>query len=286
MLAAAAAEPFDSDQHSFEIKWDGYRALARVEEGGCTLTSRQGRDITARFPALQGLATSVKKPPAVVDGEIVSFDERGQPRFGQLHRGQGMVVYVAFDLLVEGGVPLMHRPWHERRARLEGGTDPGQTMVLSPVVTGAGRALYRTVVEQGLEGMMAKDREGPYLPGRRSRYWLKIRNARTLDCVIVGFGRGRGRSLGALVVGCYGEDGLVPLGHVGTGFSEGEAADLLSRLHPRTPQPQGGKGVVWVEPDLVCRVEYLELTSDLKLRHVVFRGLRPGVDPASCRLPG
>lgn len=285
MLAEVALAPFDSDRHSFEIKWDGYRALARVEGGGCALTSRHGRDLTADFPSLQGLGTAVKELPAVLDGEVVALDRQGRSRFDQLRRGRGPVVYVAFDLLVVGGVPVMHHPWHERRARLEASVAASASVLLSPVVRGAGRSLYRAVVEQELEGMMAKDQNGPYLPGKRSRYWLKIRNTRTLDCVIAGFTRGRGQSLGALVVGCYGEDGLVLLGHVGTGFSEGEAVDLLARLRARTPQPAGGKGVVWVEPDLVCSVEYLELMPGLKLRQAVFRGLRSGVDPTSCRLP-
>ncbi|MEW6521974.1 MAG: non-homologous end-joining DNA ligase [Bacillota bacterium] len=286
MLAETAPGPFDSDRHVFEIKWDGYRALAHVTAGACTFYSRHAKDLTPTFPALRAVAASVRSVPAILDGEIVAFDHNGRPSFSRLRRGGGPVVYMAFDLLVTGGEPVMDAPWHRRRALLEEGMEPGEAIQLSPVVKGAGRALYRSVVERGLEGMMAKEMASPYLPGRRSGYWLKVRNVRTLDCVIAGVTAGKGRALGALVLACYLHGELVSVGQVGTGFSEAEAGSILARLRARVPQPKGSRGVLWVEPQLVCSVEYLEFTPDLQLRHPVFRGIRPDVDPQSCRLPG
>jgi DNA ligase D-like protein (predicted ligase) len=287
MLAATAPGPFDSPEHAFEVKWDGYRALAFVDGGAVRLQSRQLRDLTSAFPAVQALGTRVDATPAVLDGEVIAFDREGRPSFSALRNGSGVVVYMAFDLLVVAGEELFGRGWEERRARLEAEVRPSEVVQLSPVVRTHGRALYQTVLRRDLEGMVAKAVASPYLPGQRSSHWLKVRNVKTADCVITGYTPGRGRLIGALLLGCYDrDDRLVYVGHVGTGFSEEEARTVIGLTRPHALPRPARAGPTVVEPELACSVEYLEWTPDRRLRHPVFRELRPDLDPRQCRLPG
>lgn len=315
MLAAAAAGPFDSEHHLFELKWDGYRCLCFLDRDafpgtGLLLQSRNGRDLTPRFPELWALGRGPWRR-TVLDGELVAVRD-GRPDFYALQRRMGLpgargghgpagVCLVAFDLLMDAGEDLTGRPLAERRHRLaERLAGAGVAdVVLAPAFPHSGYALFEAACRLGFEGVVAKRLDGPYLPGRRSPLWLKIRRRRELDCVIGGVAPGAGEGgFGALLVGVYLRPGdrargapLRYLGHVGSGFRSPELRQLLASLRPRPSPPFAGvprryAGAVWVEPDRVCRVEYQELTPDGHLRHPVFRGLRPDKDPGECLWPG
>lgn len=290
MLACAAPAPFDSPRHLFEPKWDGYRCLAFVGAGETRLQSRNLRDITGQFAGLARLHTRLQGRSAVVDGEITAWQE-GRPSFSALQSGRGRLVFVAFDLLELEGRELLTCPLEVRRHALErvvptdGGDPP---LVLSPVVPERGRELFARAAELGLEGVVAKERGSPYLPGQRSRHWLKVKVRRTADCVIVGYRLAPGGDLGSLVLAVPAGDGWKLVGHVGTGWDRRTGAHILSLLRPAPPvvkaPPDLRHGVTWVEPRLVCSVAYLEVTGEGMLRHTSFIGLRRDLEPEEAGL--
>ncbi|MCL6635800.1 MAG: ATP-dependent DNA ligase, partial [Peptococcaceae bacterium] len=198
-MLAVSAEPFDSAEHLFEVKWDGYRGLAYLN-GGTVLRSRNLLDLTGMFPELAGLHGKVKELPAILDGEIVAL-ENGRPSFAALQsRGRtgglkgaacapagGPAVFIAFDILYSGGRSVMKMPLAERKRLLEETVEPGEEVILSRYVLRNGRAFYDLCVERGLEGVVAKRLDSIYLPGRRSSHWLKFRHTREADLVICGY---------------------------------------------------------------------------------------------------
>lgn len=307
MLAYTVPRPFDSPRHLFEPKWDGYRCLAFVEGGETRLQSRNLRDITGDFVSLGGLHRLVGARRAVLDGEITAW-EGGRPSFSALQARTGRVVFVAFDCLELEGRCLLNRPLEERRAALErivvapsigdesGTTAPtaeaatgdpgGAQLILSPVVPDRGRSLFRRTADLGLEGVVGKERGSPYLPGQRSRHWLKVKVRRTADCVIMGYRLAPGGELGSLVLAVPAQEGWQVVGNVGTGWDRATAARVLSLLRLLRPAPAPARlppefrhGVTWVEPRVVCSVAYLEVTRDGVLRHTSFQGLRPDLEP-------
>ncbi len=297
MLAETAPGPFDGDEWLFEVKWDGYRALAFLERGragGRTrLQSRRLRDLSPAYPELGRLHGLLQAEEAVLDGEVVAL-RNGRPDFQTLQAGGRPVVYVAFDLLELDGRPLLGRPLGERKKLLAEAIGQGPELVHSGFVRGSGVDFHRAAVAQGLEGSMAKRLGGFYHPGRRTRDWLKVRNVRRTFALVVGFSRAAdARPLGALLLGVVDRGGrLVYAGHVGTGFDEAEGARLVGLLGPAGPcllaggEPRDLRGrVVWVHPHRVVEVEYLEWTRDGRLRHPVYRGLRPDKDAADCGAP-
>ena len=309
MLAVAADEPFDSPAFAFEPKWDGVRTLAFVDGGEVRLQSRNLLDCTRQYPEIEiGVAEAVTGAyHAILDGEIVALDERGVPSFQRLQprmhqqdegairklRRSTPVVYNAFDLLYVDGADLTRRPLRERQKLLEEALTPMGPIRRSEPFVGTGRALFDAVREQGLEGIVAKRLDSSYTPGR-SAAWVKIKAARTMDCVVGGWTAGQGgraATLGALLLGVYRDDAaLVPVGHVGTGFDERTLKDLLAALReresPSSPfvrEPRTNQPARWCLPELVCEVQYTEITNDGTLRHPTYRGLRPDIDPQDCR---
>ncbi|MGB9802691.1 non-homologous end-joining DNA ligase, partial [Desulfofundulus sp.] len=242
-MLAVAAEPFDSPDFLYEVKWDGYRVLAYLD--GCTvLRSRNLRDITTTFPELDELHRYVKKLPAIIDGEIVVIQD-GLPSFAALQargrledplKAKNMAsrypaMLMAFDVLYAGGRPFLNEPLCRRKELLAEIVKPGDRVLVSEFVLNQGRAFTAACVARGLEGAMAKHLDSPYLPGRRSSYWRKFRRTREADLVICGYQMGRGqRRLGALVLGGYRGEELVYQGKVGTGFGRDEEEYLLGLL--------------------------------------------------------
>lgn len=294
MLAGSAAEPFDDPAWAFELKWDGYRALALVTSDATELRSRTGRDLTASYPALGDLRRALLCQEAVLDGEVVVLDPDGAPDFNALQNGRGPVTYVAFDLLHLDGEWIEDRPWSERRALLAGIVAPEAppALMLSDHVIGAGRDLFAAAAANGLEGVIAKRADAPYRPGRRVGEWLKVKTRQELTAVIGGFTEGagsrRGR-VGALLVGEPAGDGsLTYLSHVGSGLSDAVARELWDRLRAievgespfANAVPPAPARPRWVRPELSCEVTYGERTPDGRLRASVFHGLvEPGEDP-------
>lgn len=307
MLARRAERPFSSPDYRFEIKWDGYRCLAFLDRG-TFLQSRHGHDLTPMFPELARLHEVIERRPAVIDGEIVAI-AGGRPSFAALQQRTGWqgtrraaaaggpvpAVLVAFDLLGAGGEVLAGRPLAERVALLEELVPPGGEggLVVSRGVVGAGEELFELARSQGLEGVVAKRLDSPYLPGSRTPYWQKIKAERTVEAVVGGLVAGGHAGIGALLLGMFDDRGrLVYVGHVGTGFGTAELRQLLSRVRARPtspfhrpPERARGAAVVWTEPEVVCEVAFLTWTAEGRLRHAVFRRLRDDIDPAECRLP-
>jgi bifunctional non-homologous end joining protein LigD len=291
MLAALADDLPGGGDWVYEVKWDGYRALGYVRGGEARLVSRNGNDLTQRFPDVaKALARAARSPECVVDGEVCALDERGRPSFSAMQQGKAgtPIVYEVFDALEVDGVPILDLGLVERRGRLEALLDERQKTVRISSFFDDGKALYDAAVEQELEGVMAKRRESRYLEGKRSRDWLKIKTHGRQEFVIVGWTKGQGRRagrFGSLVLAAYRGDELHWVGNCGTGFSERAIDELLVRLEPlrrdssplaAVPKmPKIRKGdVVWVEPELVCEVRFAEWTHDEHLRAPSFVGLR------------
>jgi bifunctional non-homologous end joining protein LigD len=274
----------------YEMKWDGYRAIATIRDGELSLRSRNGLDMTATYPELSGLVDSVAGD-AVLDGEIVALDAMGRPRFELLQRHEVAVRYVAFDVLELDGHPLERLPYHERRKRLAAAVSESDAV---RVPGDAGRDLRAALAMSsrlGLEGVMAKRRDSPYRAGRRSRDWVKLKHVRTQDVVVGGWRPGKGHradTIGSLLLGVH-EDGVLRyVGRVGTGFTDAELVRLRSRLEglARATSPLDGvpaadaREAHWVTPKLVGEVVYAEATGDGRLRAPAWRGWRPDKAPA------
>jgi bifunctional non-homologous end joining protein LigD len=300
MLATLTEEVPRGDGWAFEIKWDGYRIIAGLAGGDADLRTRKDQDYTQRFENVaRALPKALKTPDCVVDGEVVALDEEGRPSFSAMQQaGPGTpILYYVFDLLEVDGEPLIDLPLAERRERLEQLLDRrNQTVRLSEAFED-GNALLEAAKQQRLEGIMAKRLDSRYLPGRRTRDWLKIKARNRQEFVIVGYTRGKGRrerTLGSLILGVYQGGELVYAGNCGTGFTEQEIERLLAKLRPLerdTPpfrvvpkMPRVRKSdVIWVEPKLVCEVEFVEWTHDGHLRAPAYKGLREDKDPLDVR---
>ncbi|HET7573185.1 MAG TPA: DNA ligase D [Gaiellaceae bacterium] len=290
MLATLAERLPAGDGWLFEPKWDGYRALAYVRGGEATLRSRRGNDLTARFAAIaKELPKALRSPNAVVDGEVCALDERGRPSFSAMQQGKPgtPLVYELFDLLELDGEPLVGLPLSERRERLERLVIQSRTIQVSGAFDD-GEALLAAAGEQGLEGVMAKRAASPYREGKRGGEWLKVKTHGRQEFVVCGWTKGQGRRegrFGSLVLGVREGDEWRWVGNVGTGFGERDIDELLAKLEPLRrddspfpvvpKMPKVRKGdVVWVEPELVCEVEFAEWTHDGHLRAPSFQGLR------------
>jgi len=301
-MLAVNSQPFDSEKHLFEIKWDGYRSLAYLDNH-TLIRSRNLVDLTGNFPELCGLHHRIKKLPAILDGEIVVFED-GKPSFASLQaRGrlsmlkrvslasvERPAVFIAFDVLYTGGYSVMDKTLEERKKLLDGMLRQTEELVLSRFILTQGLTYYDACIKEGLEGVIAKRLDGKYLPGHRSPSWQKFKNTREVDLVICGYQYGTGgRLLGSLILGGYRDGRLVYQGKVGTGFSEQAAAALLEKLVKLEIAEQSlvipskeKKQARWVRPILVCTVRYLTLTSEGYLRHSVFKGLRTDKTPDEC----
>jgi len=288
----------DGDRWAFEIKWDGVRAIAYSRPGELRFESRNLRDITKSYPELSKLNRALSHHEAVLDGEIVAFDEQARPSFSRLqsrmHVGSenaarrlaktNPVVYVAFDLLWLDGHSLMELPYEERRARLKELDLVGPHWQTPDHVLGDGEALLEATVQQGLEGIMAKRLDCPYEPGRRAKHWVKVKNKQREELTIVGWLPGEGRRrerIGALLVAEQRDDGSFRYaGRVGTGFDEAEL-DRLAKLlggrecdtAPVTNPRSAPKEAIWVQPRHCCEIEFGEWTKDRILRHPSYKGL-------------
>jgi bifunctional non-homologous end joining protein LigD len=303
MLAITADEPFDSPQFTYEAKWDGVRTLAFVDGGEVRLQTRNLLDCTKQYPEAHGVAEALTGGyQAILDGEVVALDEKGVPSFQRLQprmhlrdesavsrlRRSVPVIYEVFDVLYLDGEDLTRQPLRERRRRLEAALQPMGAIRLSEGFPGSGVALFKAVQEQGLEGIVAKRLDAPYVSGR-SAAWVKVKAFKTMDCVIGGWTEGQGgrhSTLGALIVGVYRDGKLMPVGHVGSGFDDRTLRDLLVTLKehqsPESPfavAPRVNQPATWCFPDLVCEVRYVELTRDGTLRSPTYLGLRSDIDP-------
>jgi bifunctional non-homologous end joining protein LigD len=305
MLATLGTLPTNDAGWAFEMKWDGLRALTRVEGGRITVTSRNERNVTVSYPELRGLGEQLGSTQAVLDGEIVRFDDEGRPSFARLQQRMHVasaaaaarlavvepVVLLLFDLLHLDGRSLLDLPYTQRRELLDGLGLDGAHWQTPPVFDGSGAAAAQASREHGLEGVIAKRADSRYTPGRRSPDWVKVKNIRTQEVVIGGWRPGQGRragTIGSLLLGLPDEGGLCYVGQVGTGFTQQMLTDLQARLGrlarktspflPDVPRADA-RDAIWVTPKLVGEVAFGEWTDSSRLRHPAWRGLRPDKFP-------
>jgi len=299
MLATLADKLPKGKGWLYEAKWDGYRTIAYLSGSEATLRTRRDQDYTDRFSIIaKELAKAVKTPDCVLDGEVCAIDEDGRTSFSAMQQGGHPLVYYVFDLLELEGEPLVELPFTERRQRLEGILDKRNKTVQLSEAFDDGEALEQAALEQGLEGVMAKRADSRYEPGRRSRNWLKVKPGKQRqEFLIAGYTKGKGRRerrLGSLVLAVKRGGELHYVGNCGTGFTDDEIDGLLRQLKPLergTPpfkgvpkMPRVKKGdVVWVEPKLVCEVEFMEWTHDGHLRAPSYQGLRDDKTPDEVR---
>ena len=304
-MLAVSGTAFDSEEHTFEVKWDGVRAIAYKDGGRFWLETRNHKAALPRFPELAELPAALAARQAILDGEIVVFGADGRPDFDlvrarnaqkdpraiALARNVAPALFIAFDCLFRDGTELMARPLCERREHLRDVVRPAPVIAAPEGVRGQGVAFFAATAAKGLEGMVAKDLRSPYLPGRRSPAWVKVRHVHGADCVVGGFVPKGTCHLKSLLLGLYDPAGALQyVGHVGTGFSEAENRTLRERLDelrsaqsPFAAVPRAAaRGAVWTHPRLVCSVEFLTLTGQGHLRHPTYRGLRFDKDPATC----
>lgn len=270
MLAREAVEAFDDPGFLFEIKWDGYRALAeRAPDGRLHLWSRTGRDLSPRFPALAEALRQEIVHPCLLDGEIVALAE-GASDIRRLQRRQEPIVYVVFDLLRWRTEDLLPLPLRERRARLADRVGGSDRLVRSEGVVGAGVSYFRAVRAAGLEGMMAKALRSPYLPGVRSDAWRKVLNLREGTFAVVAAEPGPADGVAAVWVADV--DGR-PVARI-AGLPPAAARRVRARAAGHVLAPGGSRRpALAVAPGLSCRVRYRSVLPGGKLRHPLFAGL-------------
>ena len=311
MLATLGDQAFDDPDWLFELKWDGYRVEAIVDHGRVRLFSRHGRDAGDWFPDLLGRPDWIVADEAIVDGEVVALGPDGVPSFELLQsrlgrspgrspgratadddRADGVsLVYQVFDLLYLDRRLLLRLPLEERKRLLRGVLRDDRLVRYAGHVETDGVAFYRAAVERGLEGVMAKRRASPYLPGRRSADWLKLKARPEQEFVVGGYlpGAGSHADLGSLLLGLHEDGRLRYAGRVGSGFDERTRRSLRLRLDalarpgpPFEPPPALGSELTrvrWVEPSLVVRVRFANWTRDGLVRQASFAGLEPERDP-------
>ncbi|MEQ1786984.1 MAG: non-homologous end-joining DNA ligase [Acidimicrobiales bacterium] len=291
------------DGWTYEVKWDGMRALCFVDGEHLRVQSYNERDVTASWPELAGLPEAIPATTALLDGELVATDEQGRPSFGLLQQRMHVanpteaarraaevpVAYVVFDLLHLDGHDLTGLPLADRRRLLDQVLEPGPRWRCSPLHDD-GPALLAAATERGLEGVVAKRLDSRYEPGTRTRSWLKVKVRLRQEMVVGGWLPGEGNRtgrLGALLVGFHETPGDGPLtfaGRVGTGFKDAELRRLGTLLEelgtdecpfdPPPPRAEILRGPRWVRPELVAELEFGEWTTDGRLRHPSYLGLR------------
>jgi len=284
------------DDCIFEPKLDGTRALL-YKDGEVKLINRRFRDITSRYPELE-YSTAIKAKSCVLDGELVVFDERGNPSFRLLQgREQAApkdykprsllhpAIYVIFDLLRIDDEELVGLPLMERKVRLDKIIVDTAT-IRKIIYTKDGLKLWGLIYDRGTEGVMAKLVDSAYEEGKRSPNWLKIKTNVSVDCVIVGYTH-EIREVSSIALGLCKDGRLTFVGKVGTGFDEAFLHELKPRLdaiRSEAPTAEEGpeEGIIWVRPEMVCEVEFLEFTQDGHMRAPSFRGLREDKDPKDC----
>jgi bifunctional non-homologous end joining protein LigD len=294
MLAAAVDRSFDKPGWMFEIKWDGYRAIAEVTAKKTRLYSRKQLSFGAYGPIVESLKKLGHE--AVLDGEIVVLDEAGKSQFQLLQNYKrtkaGPLVYYVFDLLYLDGHDLRGLPLLRRKQILAAILGDLPNIKLSDHVEERGVAFFDAVAERGLEGMIAKDGAGRYHEGRRSKSWLKVKTGLRQDAIICGYTEPRGsrENLGSLILGVYDDGNLVYIGNAGSGFTRESLADVWERLGPLHQEkapfkkpPKTDMPAHWVKPELVCQVAFAGWSSDGHLRFPIFQGVREDMPPHSVR---
>ena len=302
MLATLVDKPFDSEGWSYEVKWDGFRTLSYLEKGDVEIRSRNNKDFNKKFYPIYD-ALKEWKIDAVFDGEITVLNEKGVPDFNALQvwrsEADGQLVYYLFDVLWLNGYDLMGSPLSERRKVLQQIIQKSDFLRLSENFAVTGTEFFQLADKMGLEGIIAKKNDSPYMPNTRSKQWLKIKTQKHQEAVIAGYTKNENSSkkFSALLMGIYEGKELVFIGPVGTGFDSKTQAELLEKMKPLVtdkcpfkevpdynkpsrfrPDPPKAE-VTWLKPKLVAEVTYRATTNDGSMRHPSFKGLREDKSP-------
>jgi len=308
-MMAKTGNSFDSDNHFFELKWDGLRALLFLQQGRLELQNRNLRDVTASYPEIQTVTKKIKAKKAIIDGEVVVLSKKGTPDFGKLQNRFGIedpkrvetarranpVTYVAFDLLHLNGKDIIKNQLEIRKSTLHDLIEEGPHLLYGDHIKGNGLQYYSEALKLGFEGVIAKEKHSPYLIGARSSFWIKSKGSQTLDAIVVGYTQGEGMrkaTFGSLVMAMYDENRkLVHVGNVGGGFDDKsllEIKPMLDKLVVKKPVIAGPieapSPITWVRPRIVAEILYANITSDRKLRFPRFRTLRLDKRPEESRL--
>jgi len=286
-MLAVLGQPFDSDEHFFEFKWDGIRTEAFIDSGGVRLMSRNGIDISDRYPEMEGL--SALPHGTALDGELVAF-RNGKPDFeavlgARRRKGSSSATFIVFDILYERYSALMDLTFAERRERLLAVVEASKSrsMRLSEGVNGSGILLFQRASEQGLEGVVGKRLSSTYSSGRRNGAWVKVKRRSRIQAVIIGFIE-KGNDFQSLLLAANGipgmpKDALGYVGRVGGGFNDGQRAQLNVILRKKlraSPLVACDERARWIEPDYYCMVSFADWTHAGMLRAPVFEGLIEG----------
>ena len=287
MMAQLTDRPaFDDPNWIFEIKWDGYRAIAEINKGDVKLYSRNGLTFDKAYPKVFDALKTVKKN-ATLDGEIVVFDEKGKPSFQKLQNYRSndkyIIQYYVFDILTLDGKSLTSLPLLERKELLQKVIPKSNVILFCDHVDTEGKSLFREMKKMNLEGMIAKRKQSKYLIGKRTTDWLKIKNVQSQEAIIVGFTAPKGArsSFGSLLLAVKKRGKLVSIGNVGTGFTDKSLKELhiklkklIRKTSPLDVPIKEAPDITWVDPVLVCNIKFTEITEDGSVRHPVFQGLR------------
>lgn len=313
-MLAFPAEPFDSKEWIYEVKFDGTRTIAYIDcdKKKVKFLNRRLNYFEFRYPELHSIWKNCDCEKIILDGEICVF-EKGKPNFYKLaereHVDQKVRIeilsrempatFIVFDILHLNGKDLIDLPLIERKEILKEKVSEGNNLLLSVFVKEKGKKLFEEVKKQGLEGIMAKKINSIYEIGKRSKNWLKIKSLKTIDAIIIGYttGIGKREEIGSLILGIYYDNKINYLGKVGTGFSEEELNKILEKLEKIKVEkcylenfdereldlPEKRKAI-WVKPKYVCEVKFMELTEDKRLRAPVFVRMREDKLPEECEL--
>jgi DNA ligase D-like protein (predicted ligase) len=312
MLPVSAHEPFDSKEHIFELMWGGVRAIAFVRDASVRICGSNGIDLEPYFPELRCIPGMLEARDAIVDGEIIVIDGEGAPAFDALRprlhaiaaetlppeftkarKVAGQICFQAFDLLWLDGRSMTDRPLWQRKNRLHNVIRPGDEFAAVDFVDDEGIAFFEAVVQKKLEGVVAKEKNSVYIPGRRSPAWRAARALQSGDFVVGGYTFGgakrRGEQFSQILLGAFDGQDFDYVGAVSGGMNDAEAKQLIEMLEPTVisrpafiDPPPVSRLVYWTEPSVVCHVRFSEWSRDGHLRFPIFSALRPDISPEGC----
>lgn len=287
MLTTAVDKPFDDEDWLFELKLDGYRAIAEIKKSALLLYSRNGLDLSDRYSVIVSVLKKIKTP-MILDGEIVLLNEKGKPDFQKLQNYQKNrnypLVYYVFDILSLNGKDQKQLPLIKRKKILQENLKTSDVIRYCDHVEFSGKEFFKAVRKQNLEGIIAKEKNSLYLPGIRSKQWLKIKYHQSQEAIIAGFTEPKGgrQHFGSILLAEYKKNKLEYIGNAGTGFTDKTLKEVMNKMKPLVSEESPFKkkikaeGIItWIKPILVCEVAYSEITASGMLRHPVFKRLRP-----------
>ena len=290
MLCKVAEKPFDDSEWAFEIKWDGYRAIADLSIDDIRLYSRNGIDFSKKFKKVTN-SLKLQEHQMILDGEIVAYDDKGKPNFQWLQQiadnPKLVIVYQVFDLLWLNGHSTKNLSYLQRKELLKEALVENEIIKFSDHILEKGKDFFQAASDMGLEGIIAKKTDSIYREHVRSSEWLKIKIHKSDEAVICGFTEPKGsrKKFGALILGKYLNNEMVFCGHTGSGFSDKSLVEIYEKLQPLVTEksvfkitPKTNAKATWVKPELVAEIKFTELTKDHIYRHPIFLRLREDIE--------